>query len=93
MSGGQVVREQGKETTILSEAQGIGRMLSLLNVRLNSQFNRKATPYEETREQRVLPETNYYNVLDEILAQLEEDRLELQHILEYLDSQVLPKIS
>ena len=77
-----------KESTILDLSRGIADLLEDLGQRLDSRFNRSPKPEGKGEDSPQEP-----NVLDEIIDVLERDKRWLSRHIEFLVSEVLPKIS
>ena len=77
-----------KEATILGLSEEIGKLLDDLEARLDNRFNRTPRPTAGESGRPEIP-----NVLDEILEQLEHNRVFLAQQISFISSDVLPKIN
>lgn len=77
-----------KEATILDLSVEIGVLLRDLQDRLDNRFDRHPAPEETKPERPVIA-----NVLDEIIENLTVDKAHLSQAMEFISTEVLPKIS
>ncbi|KKL99202.1 hypothetical protein LCGC14_1816750 [marine sediment metagenome] len=78
-----------KADTILDLSQQMGKMLVEHQNTLDGLFRRNPEKTPDSGEVKSLPD----NVLDEIISQLESNRVRLTHIMNFLSSDVLSKIT